>query len=105
MIRHYDFTNKRFLCVDTGVHTGWAIHKNTLFPKTGEINCPRQIKLHEAKAVYLYEEFSRLLDKYKIDACFIESVQYFENDLVSRTANVRGDLFFLNGIGWMYWTL
>ena len=87
------------LTIDPGINTGiahWKTHDEKM-PCVWEIRCPGKMSIEE-RLKFIAGEFNiLLLDEIRatISSCYIESVEYWEQDLISRTAATRGNLSFL----------
>ena len=88
------------LTIDPGINTGiahWKTH-NDKNPDVYEIRCKTNVSI-EKRLLDIHVEFNTLL--YSIEeinstvSCYIESVEYWEQNLISRTAATRGNLSFL----------
>jgi hypothetical protein len=99
------------LTIDPGINTGIAHFKthDDKWPDVYEIRAGEKLGIEERLCDVSFK-FDTMLSKinfnYKIkttiSSCYIESVEYWEQNLVSRTSAVRGNLSFLAYIVGVY---
>ena len=91
------------LTIDPGINTGIAHFKthDDKRPNVYEIRARKDASI-EKRLLNIHVEFNTLLyiieeeEKSDLVSCYIESVEYWEQNLISRTSAVRGNLSFLS---------
>jgi hypothetical protein len=99
------------LTMDIGRHTAIAHWEGKRYPYTFEMSVPKKIHKAEEFLAYQQDQFESYIDCQKniagkqIHLAYIEAVEYWEGNMTSRTAAVRGDLALLSYLLGVYFAV